>query len=272
MLELEGIEAKIERARTCLCDLDSEITNYCRDKVEQVRREARHLGAGAAFLLGEPANIPIDWPVSVGEIAYNLRSSLDHLVWQLVLHNGRTPTTANQFPIFQDEDKYKTAARRQLKGVSAPSRKVIEGLQPYQENDWIGAYLWILQCICNIDKHRHLNLVDHTSIVSAHLKEHVSPEFLPEGPLEGLVLFLYLEGSGQEHKIELDANLEVCFMDRDLHAPGEQYDSVFEDHPIPYPPVVSTLSKCVASVDAIVERFREGIRVTSPKAKWSAGS
>ena len=28
-----------------------------------------------------------------GEVAYNLRSGLDHLVWQLVLANGETPDT-----------------------------------------------------------------------------------------------------------------------------------------------------------------------------------
>ena len=197
MLVLEGVEAKIARARTTLRNLDSKISHYCSGRIDEVRREARTLGHRAAFLMGGPADIPIEWPVTIGEIAYNLRSSLDHLVWQLVIHNGKIPTMHNQFPIFLDKTKYDKGVNRQLKGVGAHTRRLIEDLQPYQENSETGVYLRILHSICNIDKHRHLNLVDHYSSVSAHLKEDVERDLLPEGLSEGVSLYLYLDGTSR---------------------------------------------------------------------------
>ena len=74
------------------------------------------------------------------------------------MRNGKTPTASNQFPIFLDKAKYNRAASRQLKGVNARSRKIIEEVQPYQEGSETGLFLRILHSICNIDKHRHLNL------------------------------------------------------------------------------------------------------------------
>ena len=256
MLNLEGVDAKIDRARTSLRNLDSEISHYCNCRIEHTRREALNLGYRAGFLLGGPADLPTEWPVAIGEIAYNLRSSLDHLIWQLVIHNGKTPTRNSQFPIFLDKTKYGKAAKRQVKGVGSHSRKLIEESQPFQENNRAGVYLWILHSICNIDKHRHLNLVDHYSSVSAHLKEDVNPELFPGGLFEGLELFLHLEGTGQEHKVELDVNLQVCFMDRELQAASVGWETVYEGSPEPYLSVVSTLSGCLESVDLIVGRLR----------------
>jgi hypothetical protein len=40
--------------------------------------------------------------VILGEIIHDLRSSLDHVVWQLVIANGSLPGYWNQFPIFSE--------------------------------------------------------------------------------------------------------------------------------------------------------------------------
>jgi hypothetical protein len=49
------------------------------------------------------------WGVQVGEIVHNLRSALDHSIWELViLTTGRPPAlpTKNQFPIFKSKDGF----------------------------------------------------------------------------------------------------------------------------------------------------------------------
>ena len=252
MLDLEGVEAKLDRARVSLWNLESEISSYCNGMIDEVRREARHLGHNAAFLLGKPANLPIEWAVIIGEIAYNLRSALDHLIWQLVIGNGKTPTTSNQFPIQLEKAKYDDAVRRQLRGVDTYSRRVIEDVQPYQDRSGTGSLLWILHSICNIDKHRHLNLVDQYSSMSAHLKEDVKRELLPEGLSGGLSLYLYLEGTGEEHKIELDIDLRIIFMDREIWEACVINQSAVERSHLPHPPVISTLSDCVTAVEAVI--------------------
>ncbi len=80
---------------------------------------------------GSTPNVPIEWFIRLGEILYNLRSALDHLVWQLVLANGKTPGRDNSFPIIKNEDDWqtqKTGKRWMLKGVSQSAKAVdVEG-------------------------------------------------------------------------------------------------------------------------------------------------
>ena len=50
---------------------------------------------------------PIDPPLEqfalvFGDILYNLRASLDYIVWQLVEVNGATPTSSTSFPCVRD--------------------------------------------------------------------------------------------------------------------------------------------------------------------------
>lgn len=270
MFDLEGIEAKIVRARASLLDLDSEISHYCNSRIDAIRLEAQRLGHRAAFLMGGPSDLPAKWAVIIGEIAYNLRSSLDHLVWQLVMQNGRTPTKSNQFPIFLDKTKYDKVTRRHLKGVDLWSRGIIEDVQPYQAGSEIGLSLRILHGICNIDKHRHLNLVDQYSSMSAHLNEHVESDLLPKELSGGMSLYLYLEGSGEEHKIELDVDLQVCFVDRAIWETVVRHQSKVEGFPLPFPPVVPTLSDCATAVDNIVRQLSPEASHPVPSCRWEA--
>ncbi len=254
MFDLEGVGAKLDRARSSLRNLESETSHYCNSIIDELSREARHIGQSTAFPLGAPSDLPKEWAVSIGEISYNLRSSLDHLIWQLVMHNDRTPTISNQFPIFMDKTKFDKAVTRQLKGVDPYSRRMIEDVQPYQGSE-TGLFLRILHSICNIDKHRHLNLVDQYSSISAHLKADVDRKLLPDGLSGGLSLYMYLQGSGEEHKVELDVDMRICFMDRELRETGVRYRSTMEGSQLPYPPVIFTLSDCVTAVETIVSEL-----------------
>jgi len=101
---------------------------------------------------------------------YNLRSALDHLVWQLVLVNGQKPTQINQFPILEDAAEWNNSRTKNfLKGVSNASMILVQALQPFNpflELPINGEYrpcntqvFRTLRELCNIDKHRHLNLI-----------------------------------------------------------------------------------------------------------------
>jgi hypothetical protein len=46
-------------------------------------------------------DIPTRWSLIVGDYVSNARSSLDHLVWQLVLANGQTPDRNHSFPVLK---------------------------------------------------------------------------------------------------------------------------------------------------------------------------
>ena len=89
----------------------------------------------------------ISHAIIIGEIAFNLRSALDHLVWQLVRANGECPSNQNQFPIFDDENTYREEVKRRLKGIGPYHQSVIETLQPFGPNR-VGKDLLMLNHIC----------------------------------------------------------------------------------------------------------------------------
>ena len=230
MLNLQGVNAKINRAQQCLQTLDNDIAEFC-----QYERR-KHVFAMEQRLLPvlhsrEPESL-VDYAVRVGEIAYNLRSSLDYLVWQLVIDNGEKPTHRNEFPISDDKDKYHKMAHDKLKGMKQRHIRMIERYQPYQEVGGIGSHLWMLHTICRIDKHRYLNVVNFHSIVSAPVTE--------------------------DGKVKPEAIVEVCFRDADLEKASVGYGSALEREGMNRPPVRSTLSDCLTAVKVVVEWLSSG--------------
>lgn len=115
---------------------------------------------------------PVDLGIIVGDIAHNLRSSLDHLVWQLVLQNRRLPSGRNQFPILTTSRAWdeiierrpappgqrKLPSRKWLKGVGRKNQFLIKSVQPFWK---LGAAkyepLTQLQWLNNFDKHRTIH-------------------------------------------------------------------------------------------------------------------
>jgi hypothetical protein len=114
--------------------------------------------------------VPAEISFMIGDILHNLRSTLDHLVWQLTIANGHTPPPfplpkksqwANiQFPIIDTPNGFADGARKSLWGVSEQSRDHIEKCQPYnhatQPDDV--SMLTLLRELSNIDKHRLPNV------------------------------------------------------------------------------------------------------------------
>ena len=169
-MDFKGINAKIDRASDQVQTLSSDIEVFCatirRSIVYEVDRDA---GEQKWIFRGATPEVPIEWSIRVGEVLYNLRSALDHLVWQLVLANGEEPTRNNQFPILNEVDEWMNRTENKLNGVSEKHRQMIRFLQPFNPflelpvNGEIRPYnaqvLRTLHDLCNIDKHRHLNLI-----------------------------------------------------------------------------------------------------------------
>lgn len=112
-------------------------------------------------ILKEPENP--EWGLILGDMVHNLRSALDHLVWQLVLLNGEKPRRQNQFPIIGTEPEYWEVAQnrsesvrdRMLAGVSETHRAFIDVIQPFNRGDeTMKTALSLLSTISNADKHR----------------------------------------------------------------------------------------------------------------------
>ncbi len=153
---LAGVKLKMSRAKEHLDALRSEVERFWQGNPNPFVRE-RH-----PEWISFAVNIPIEpsprLSIIVGDIAFNLRSALDHLAWQLaVLHCGSdtTPRRYPEFPIFNCETNFKKGASRKLANILPAARSVIELLQPYHRGDWPElAHLWILHEVNRVDKHQ----------------------------------------------------------------------------------------------------------------------
>ena len=112
--------------------------------------------------------IPEVVPLLIGDIAHNLRTALDHLVYALALLKGR-PHSSTQFPITKSREKFyeklkqpKRAARpfspssgmSKITGLTPVAQALIEQAQPYHGGDSV--LLLMLASMDNGDKHRLL--------------------------------------------------------------------------------------------------------------------
>ena len=118
---------------------------------------------------------PLDLGVCIGEIAHDLRSALDGLVYQLGVLNGATEErlTRTQFPIFLKGRPAGCRGRcrramphfdchgREMIGPLRPEhQRRIERLQPFKrENLGRKSPLYLLHELNNADKHRLLQVV-----------------------------------------------------------------------------------------------------------------
>ncbi len=113
---------------------------------------------------------PLIVGILIGEIAYNLRSALDYLVFKLAKLDSGVDQDFTQFPIVDTGDKFRAwrkDARR--KGINDAHIAAIKRLQPCEGCDW-SAYL---RDISNTDKHREFTPIKGgwTILLSAPLTE-----------------------------------------------------------------------------------------------------
>ena len=199
MNEFTGALAKIERAGSQIRKLDDDAKQVCR-KIRQSIVCETDIEANVKRWVyrGERPVVPLGWSVRTGEILYNLRSALDHLVWQLVRANGQTPTRAIQFPIVDDIDAWKRSRNvRQLGGLSDGSKDTIGYLQPFNPmmqlpidgtmRPFDAQTFKTLRDLCNIDKHRHLHLIvaKTDGVGPIEFGENQPPRRSSERPLTG---------------------------------------------------------------------------------------
>jgi hypothetical protein len=173
---LEGCRAKIRRAKFHIDELVAVIRSPIITAPYRARGEPDP--SGREFVIVAEANpdfsgIPLELPLIAGEVAHQLRSALDHLVWQLIVSNtGANPKgTRSGFPIFRTEAGFKKRAAEMITGVSASAEKRIGAAQPYHAGgDAERVLTWILHELNNADKHRLIPVaIEHTSVIHVHV-------------------------------------------------------------------------------------------------------
>jgi hypothetical protein len=93
-----------------------------------------------------------------GDVLQNLRSTLDYLVWELVLANNGVPDEHNAFPVCVTPHGFKEAKKRRLRDVSPEAFAMIDGLQPlhFEQGKEGESLIFVLDKMTNINKHRSI--------------------------------------------------------------------------------------------------------------------
>jgi hypothetical protein len=163
-----GVMLKIERADAHLADLKDAIESAHNVSGERFTSEIDPESGQQVYRAhGIPAIDP-KWSLIIGELLYNLRSALDHLAWQLVLLDGKTPGKKTQFPIFSkqrvNEDGEPVPAQLRPPVRNPKILAALDECQPYRGADgatvpYRNSPLWQLHRLNIIDKHRLLLVV-----------------------------------------------------------------------------------------------------------------
>lgn len=113
--------------------------------------------------------LPQRFAIPVGESLYHGRSVLDHLVWALVIANGRSPGRHHEFPILAVPPEaragesaaaafIRTSGANKLVGVRRDAIEIIEGLQPYNRPEEASYVLTVLHEMARDDRHHALHV------------------------------------------------------------------------------------------------------------------
>jgi hypothetical protein len=165
-----AILAKVERAKDQFGCLYSKMDRWQQQEGCTLVPEV-HAGGAKHWLrlvMAEP--IPPLWSVLLGEAIHDLRSALDHTIYQLTIDYSGRVLSGTQFPIFSTRSRFANVSKRHpmgapggglhmIRGVGAGPRAFIEQLQPYPQRRWRTNYsLGRLHEFWNQDKHRLVHL------------------------------------------------------------------------------------------------------------------
>ena len=272
---IDGVRAKMLRAQQQLTCLEGDITRYGQFVEGQICHEVDVAAGRQTWVYRGENDVPVEFSVRVGEVIHNLRSSLDHLITQLVLENGQQPTTRNAFPIFRSKEQYEKDAKRMLQGLHEAARTRIESLQPFKKHGFIGSQLWMLHCLSNVDKHLCLNMT------STYMR---GPQVEIE-ETQGPVNRAPLKGNGRSGVLQTNSEIlvvdnphvdlavrfkvDVVFDTNHLAKTSSQTENsdsieaefdLFEKHGGSVRSVVTTLSRCLGDVESVCHSF--GVQTT----------
>jgi hypothetical protein len=162
---LKSAKIKIIRATKQLNSLKRAIAAYSRSKPHKIVKKSQ-----SKKKLNIPKSPPLEISLLAGEMIYQMRSALDHLVFDLIKRN---PNVASIDPEWEENCQFpmrtrlpknttppmsKSAFARDLPGIADAPFAFIESVQPYYGVGAVNNALRFLRHLSNIDKHRRLNL------------------------------------------------------------------------------------------------------------------
>lgn len=242
---------KLQWAKRHLEQLDSLSDAYLRERLKlTVGRD--FLGQLVMRVKQEHA-LPANFGLMIGDVATNLRATLDHIVWYLVFPHltseDREESVA--FPFSKNEGRLKSNIEKAMIERAGPAAsKIIRDIKPYPGGDDI---LCGLNTLANRDKHRIVAIVsDHVQLHGIRTKtgdarKPIKFENLRMGRGPGLTHSIHI--SGMAVKVSSNGSVDHDQFDMTFHI-------VFsEGQPFSGLSVVPTLRTLAQKVEEILTKF-----------------
>jgi hypothetical protein len=158
---LDGVIIKIDQAERHFGRLERETERVFPGHFYTIAPEIHGQGTRHIFNADSPPTIPPEWSAIVGDCIHNLRTSLDHLAYELVRVCNGTPNQHTAFPIMDappEDGSLPSISGRVTTEVS----EVLKVVQPYSGGQ-PGRGLRLIRDLDNIDKHRRLVVIVATT-------------------------------------------------------------------------------------------------------------
>lgn len=252
---LSEVRHKMERAKKHILDVEAAIRLFT--KSDFVQPEQNPDTGQVDYKVMNVVSAVLDISLITGDAIHNLRSSLDHLAYQLVMANGGTPSQSTGYPICENLERCTTKfLQAKVEGMSNAAIDLIKKTKSYAGgND----EFWIIHRLDIVDKH-HLRLDVRCSVENVEIGiVHDSPdqrEFVETGTIQSIdaidfdrIYSLVPLKDGQivySHSAESEKNQNVKF--------GFEV-SFTEPEIVKGKRVVETLNELFEFVDGIVEQF-----------------
>ena len=153
--ELEDAKARIEHAKEKYISLDVELEKFLYDYVKGMIKGFDKESGSFVMQLRHPkeSNIKGRPRVLVSQIAENLRTAFDYMIFQLsILNDTDLNERVPQFVIADTEKGFERQANKRLRYLTDEQRSLVERLQPYHGNGMLA----LLDKMTSAGKHRRL--------------------------------------------------------------------------------------------------------------------
>jgi hypothetical protein len=246
-------QRRLDRALFHLEDLKAEVNTWLKERphrtwtVTETEDDVPKKYFYCQVLRRPPSHLSL----IVGDCLHNLRSALDNLVYELAVvhHGGQLPSDIEEilmFPIFDTRKGFREKGKYRIRGLDPSAQKVIEELQPYNQerNNWATRNpLWKLNALSKRDKHR---LPPVASLVNLTALSYIVPDGIETEDVQQMVTafenraaiarYPALDKTGAEvEDIDFNPIFSVGFshlVPKELL--GRQIPEVLEDYPSAY--------------------------------------
>lgn len=153
---LKLVQLKAERADGQIRKLDSEIRSFLDKPAYVVSTKTEPETGNTVHYISQALDMPPDIAHLTGEVIHSLRSTLDHLAYQLFLKVRTDPSdegTRIHFPIYNPSKEPEASAFGKVKILGDQAIEAIRACKPYKGANNL---LWAIHKLDNIDKHRTL--------------------------------------------------------------------------------------------------------------------